>query len=328
MEAWNDKKEKKVLRRYRFMLTLKIIRVALMILFLFAMYMLVLSIAYDKTSKGEKLVAYSNLALDWSYPGITGYHHRLQSAEISPFFTQETSVQMYRRIGNEDVHVGELEVNKPFFTNLTSVRAQHERENDQPQFRFYLPDNPETGDDLDAGSHFGVWETLEKVHEGTVADLAFSTDEFLSPEDMFVLLEDYDLDVTWMPLYMGELDTFSEGWSGGSNEMTVEPWGLTHGREYDSDYRISSSIDLNEDYVQENQDMILENMNRLYDEDKKLAEAVFQTQHFKERIDYLEENGFNVYGAVVTGPTKELLKLQEVEDIRGAQLGEVTYWNW
>lgn len=44
---------------------------------------------------------------------------------------------------------------------------------------------------------------------------------------------------------------------------------------------------------------------------------------------YLQKvNGFMVYGAVVTGPTKELLRLQELEEIQGVQLGEITFWNW
>ncbi|WP_084221770.1 MULTISPECIES: anti sigma factor C-terminal domain-containing protein [Mesobacillus] len=38
--------------------------------------------------------------------------------------------------------------------------------------------------------------------------------------------------------------------------------------------------------------------------------------------------GFQVYGAVVTGPVKELLKLKENRQIQGANLGDMTYWNW
>ncbi len=81
-----------------------------------------------------------------------------------------------------------------------------------------------------------AWETLEKVHEGTVADLAFSTKDFISPEEMFELLKDYDIRINWMVLYMEELETFTEGWSGGSNSVSVAPWGLTHGSVYDKEY--------------------------------------------------------------------------------------------
>lgn len=37
--------------------------------------------------------------------------------------------------------------------------------------------------------------------EGTVAEMAFSTTEFMKPEELLASLQDYDLYVLWMPLY-------------------------------------------------------------------------------------------------------------------------------
>ncbi len=47
-----------------------------------------------------------------------------------------------------------------------------------------------------------------------------------------------------------------------------------------------------------------------------------------ERYDYVQENGLRVYGVVVTGPTRELLKLKELETIHSPALGEIRLWNW
>ena len=44
----------------------------------------------------------------------------------------------------------------------------------------------------------------------------------------------------------------------------------------------------------------------------------------RERLDYVRENGLKVYGAVITGPTKELLRLKEVKEIKYPVLGETT----
>ncbi|WP_391203762.1 anti sigma factor C-terminal domain-containing protein [Psychrobacillus sp. L4] len=55
---------------------------------------------------------------------------------------------------------------------------------------------------------------------------------------------------------------------------------------------------------------------------------MLDTSHLQERYDYLNEEGFQAYGAVVTGPVKELLKLKELKEVRSVQLGEITYWNW
>ena len=47
-----------------------------------------------------------------------------------------------------------------------------------------------------------------------------------------------------------------------------------------------------------------------------------------ERIEYLKSHGVNIYGMVVTGPTKELLKLKENTWIASIRLGEVRLWDW
>lgn len=63
-------------------------------------------------------------------------------------------------------------------------------------------------------------------------------------------------------------------------------------------------------------------------ERKSYYETFLGLDHLQERYDYLQEYGFQVYGAVVTGPVKELLKLKDVEEIQGVQLGKLEYWNW
>jgi hypothetical protein len=48
----------------------------------------------------------------------------------------------------------------------------------------------------------------------------------------------------------------------------------------------------------------------------------------QERIDYLNQNGIGIYGAVATGPSKEILKLKNEPWISGIIVGEVRFWNW
>ncbi|TKI02527.1 anti sigma factor C-terminal domain-containing protein, partial [Bacillus cereus] len=42
----------------------------------------------------------------------------------------------------------------------------------------------------------------------------------------------------------------------------------------------------------------------------------------------VKENGVKVYGIVITGPSKELLKLQNSPHVRYATLGDIEIWNW
>ncbi|MCW3491650.1 anti-sigma factor [Dethiobacter alkaliphilus] len=325
---WTEEKEKAILKRYRNTLTKKILQVVFALLILYMVYVLALNIAYDSTSKGDKLIAYTQLSLDWLYPGInSGTSPGFVRAEISPLMSQSVAIPFLRQIGGNEIEVGELQVEKPLFAR---PRIRHDiYTNMKPEFRFYLPVHPETNQTLSANQPHGVWETLDKVHEGTVADLAISTTAYMSPEDLIQLLEDLDIAISWMALYMGEFENFPVSWTGSGNSVSlINPWGLTHGSTYDDEYfRAIRVTRLSSHNIDEIKQMMLDNMRRLYQDDPKLAEAMFGP-NFKERLLFLEEEGFVVYGAVVTGPTKELLRLRELEEIQGVHLGEVQLWNW
>ena len=328
-EEWTEQKEKTVLRRYRYTLIYRIISVGILLFLVYTFYVLALTVAYDNTSRGEKLTMHAQLLVDWTHPGISSEHTPRFGSRISPLLTQSTSRPIYRKIGKEEINVGEFLVKKPLILSAVQRDYQFYQQNEQPRFNFYLPFDPETGDALGANQQPGVWETLEKVHEGTVADLAFSTKEYSSPEEIFALLDDYDIDVNWMALYMGELKTFSTGWQGSSDSISpFNPWGLTHGRSFNEDYMLTSTYYLAPENVEEVQGRMLTNMKRLYENDPSFADAIFGNPHFEERIGFLETEGFKVYGAVVTGPTKELLRLKELDEIHGEQLGKITFWNW
>ena len=45
-------------------------------------------------------------------------------------------------------------------------------------------------------------------------------------------------------------------------------------------------------------------------------------------LAYVEQNGVRLYGAVITGPVKELLTLREVPWVHDLRVGEVRLWNW
>lgn len=42
----------------------------------------------------------------------------------------------------------------------------------------------------------------------------------------------------------------------------------------------------------------------------------------------MKENGVNMFGVVVTGPTREILKLKDEQWVGGMKVGEVRLWNW
>lgn len=48
----------------------------------------------------------------------------------------------------------------------------------------------------------------------------------------------------------------------------------------------------------------------------------------QRRLAYLKKNGVQVYGAVVTGPVRELQKITENPEFRHVHLNRVEIWNW
>ncbi|HEU4964886.1 MAG TPA: anti sigma factor C-terminal domain-containing protein, partial [Bacilli bacterium] len=48
----------------------------------------------------------------------------------------------------------------------------------------------------------------------------------------------------------------------------------------------------------------------------------------KKRLEYINNFRLEVYGAVVTGPVRELEKLKAEKDFYHYELGPVEVWNW
>jgi hypothetical protein len=323
---WTKDKEKKILFKYRFTLTLKIIRIIAAVLFLFWLYMLVISISYDALGLDKKHIFYSRLAMDWTQPNLQEDFGGNESSEITPFFKQKISYPVYKMIGKEMELVGTKKMVKGIFSSNDTEYLEPKTEG---EYNFYLPEHPKTGTRLEANEDPSVWTKLEKVHEGTVAELSFSTKEYMTPEEMLEFLKPYDLDVLWMPLYTGELKEYEAGSWGSSNSLSVAPFGFTGGREANEDYNSLSKYSLEAKFSKLNKKLMLQQMETLLDnESTSYREYFLGLTHLEERYNYLRNEGFQVYGAVVTGPVKELLKLKENEQIQGAKLGDMAYWNW
>ncbi|WP_419959592.1 anti-sigma factor [Psychrobacillus sp. BM2] len=338
MMIWNEKKADEILakhkNRFSLRLTFKIIRVLVVIFIIYVVYMISLSMLYYASSIGEKTEFYQELAVDWTNPGITVGISSSTSNEITPFLTQKIEFPLIKRIGKEDYVVSQLNLRKTFITSFSYLEIEKSNtynNSSEGGFNFYLPYNPGTSSKLMGSETPDVWSKLEKIHEGNVAELAFSTDEYYSPSDVVQLLSLYDLDITWMPIYMGELKQYTEGsWGSGGDSISLgKPWGLSGARLANPDFNGGSLISiLDSSTVETSEHAMLENMNMMLDKNKRLAETLLGTDYLQERYDYLTEEGFQAYGAVVTGPVKELLKLKELNEIHSVQLGEITYWNW
>lgn len=331
MSNWTEEKEKKILTKYRFTLTFRILRITIAVLIAYFLVVSGMKWIIIQTTNPLKYAHDADTMLLITEPNIHIEYRFWVYPEIDSFFTQTIKYPIYKKVGNGEIEIGEVEIKKKLFQRKPTMTV-----NKKPQysntFEFYLPEDPTGGTPLDAPEKPGQWEKLEKVHEGTVAEMAFSMDRYYSMEELLTLLEGYDIHVLWMPLNVGERAfpymSSSGGEEGYINYVPGQGLGIGRVSTVDEEYRHSMSISRPfVDGAEQMRDIYLVNLQGLIEE-STFQEQIFTKEYLAKYYKGIEENDFQVYGAVVTGPVKELLKLKEVEGLRAAQVGDVTFWNW
>ncbi|WP_216831499.1 anti-sigma factor [Alkalihalobacterium elongatum] len=233
------------------------------------------------------------------------------------FFSADVKAHMQKVLGNEDKAVGELHGKMSFsslWTTVDWVDGQY-----LSKLYFLHPH------DLDRQPNYQetyaqTWEALDILPEGTVSELALSFDDLYSIDEVQSFLREFDIHIPWYAVHTGTED------EKGMYLTDKRIFGLFDHPTFDvsknSSFRSSGETIGNE--FKAGLQFLVEN-DRLA---KKFLWSLDGTVNFDEMYQYVEDNGVRTYGVVVTGPTKELLKIMENEQILYASLGEVTYWNW
>jgi len=329
MTEWSQENEKKILRKYRFTLTFRVLRVLLICFFIYALYIIGVSVVFDKARPDLKHIYNSLIALQWQHPNITGRDTSGLSSEITPFLIQKFSYPLEKQVGKEKVVVGEMHVEKSILDSNSSLSMDLPSTNTSQQFNFNLPEDPVTGKATASHLNNNIWKTLEKLPEGTVAEMAFSISTYKEPIELVKMIAPYDVQIVWMPLYTGEFKSFEPASSSyNSGSITIyDSFGLSGGLKVSDDYSHISQAQEIEYNVKDSQRWMLENMERLLTEKESYYEGFLGLHHLQERYDYIKKNGFQAYGAVVTGPAKRLWMLQDLEGISNEMLGDVELMN-
>jgi len=249
---------------------------------------------------------------------ISGVSWGQSSVEIKPYFTAQGTYALQKVVGKETKLVGNLKVNQ--FFNLINTNWDWQGGSYRDYLYFVYPSQnlTGTGQAIQGSSPASeeVWKALTILPEGTVAEMAVSFDTTYSINEIKEIFKDYDLDIYWYAVYTGLEDNEDLNKRGDPLFAFHGVWGF-------SDFH--QNIDLN------SQKKFLDNMKFLAENEeiaKKLSRGNRNNLQLDRRNDYLQKNGIKVYGVVVTGPTKELLKLRELPTIQRPALGDVALWNW
>lgn len=330
MTEWNKELEKKILKKSKFTLTLRILRILAAVFLIYVIYMFGLHFVQDKLNVVNKNQYYSSLVLEWTVPNVQADH--FTNDEITTIFgTNKFSFNLMKAVGGEYKVIGEANITKRLLNAFSEISYSTPGFEEYRNFRFTLPEDPRNSQKVDIEKSPNVWETLDKLPEGTVGELAFSTTEFMTPDELMKKLSKYDISVLWMPLYTGEFKNYKPtGWGQeGANGLQIfDLIGLTGGMDHRDNYTFSMrSLNLTESSIDDSERLMLKNMKDLLKESESYHEFL-GINNLDKKYEYLKDGGFTVYGAVITGPVKELLKLKNEPFLHKEQLGEVELWNW
>ncbi len=326
---WIENRRNSMIWRTRVMFLTNALGAAMLLFLLYSIYTSAIHIYLDRSGRSEQFNRAVLSVVELHEAGLRV--EKPANIEVTPFLTQKTTLKLYRDVGKWQVITGEVRAKLSISGKLTySVVRTSPYLNLDDRPAFILPysimfeetmeENPKTESDL---------KLLDQIGEGHVAQLSFSTKTLMPPEELLKLLEDYDLAVTGMPVYAGELKEFKVGYSlGGGKDYYVSHLSLKPRYGFREDNRLS----MWQFYFkpEEDQHMMSEHVEHMKsDIEWMINNASYNGEdEDKQRLAYIQKNGVQVYGANVTGPVKELQRLKERPEFREFRLGRIEVWNW
>ena len=229
------------------------------------------------------------------------------------FFSMNINFDVFKRIGKEDYKVGSYDIDflldQPDFPkrNLILDRPLDEYPSKETEFMVHpkatLPFSAYTG-----------WDMLKRIPDGSVAEIYVSLNQVMKPEELKESLPK-NMEIRWLAV-----DTGMDAAQVDQEGVPITPLG------YPAQYDPTTWSPFKTD---DNERAFLEILLQLKNNEAvatKVARA--KSLSLGSRLAYIKKHGINVYGAVITGPTEELRKLQDLQEIRAVKVGEVKLWNW
>ncbi|KOY17061.1 hypothetical protein AMS66_07935 [Paenibacillus xylanivorans] len=251
-----------------------------------------------------------------------------QPFEVTPFLTQKANLKIYRHVGSWEVITGEIQaelsISGKFNYTITNTGAYMNGSTPGP---FYLPYSLVDGKPVhDNSEDSSSQNKLRKIDDGHVAEMSLSLKNLASPDQLMQLLSDYDVGVSAMPIYSGELTEPDVSYSrAGMFDYNIPHLSLKPLSEFKENGTRWFNYFVPDDTGQM-QEQVQAMMSDLEWMSNHLEYSGAELD--KQRLAYLKKNGVQVYGAVVTGPVRELEKLTKVPEFQHFHLNRVEIWNW
>ncbi|KAJ50594.1 hypothetical protein CTM_16657 [Clostridium tetanomorphum DSM 665] len=250
---------------------------------------------------------------------------------IGSFFTAKITGELEKHIGSDYIRTGEININ--FFLGKIGYPKKNWL-NTQNNGLFFSYPKSSNNDAM-----VKDWKKLEKLPEGTVAEASISFDKFYETDEILKKFEHKQVSPVWFAVDTGfEYKDFIDEPIGfpynpiwHSDDMTLttktEKKGILFSKIVFKS-KSSPSVDAYGSGKLRNENFIktldfLNQHNKITSKVSSISKLDLQ-----KRIDYIHSNGVKIYGMVITGPSKEILKLKQEQWIKGINVGDVQLWNW
>lgn len=326
---FNDRKQRTMIKRGKWKARIQTALFALGMVILVTIVSSVLTAVYYSWGTPDRIDVYRNV-IDYTLT-VTEPYGELggTSTSAGPFFNLKATRDLKKRVGHETVKVGEMEVNFLFSKMGFPIREIFNDDRDtHSAFYYRRAQDPMMSD----------WKMLEKLPEGTVVSAYVSLAELMSTDELFNVTNERNFDLTWFAVDTGlEVD----------DEHYLEPIGFPNSPIWHDDDMILNSREVEEGilgskiiseshsspaYEEGDSQMLheqfLKTLYFLKAHEKKANNLVFDKLELEKRLQFLEKHGIKHYGVVITGPTKEILKLQNESWVGVIEVDDVSFWNW
>ncbi|MBP1990864.1 anti sigma factor C-terminal domain-containing protein [Paenibacillus eucommiae] len=351
--AWDEKKFKRMIWRTRLSIARSVVGTLLILVLIYSVYSIATQIYFESSGRNTKFVQYVSKLVETHEAGERLEQMSSSPVKLSTFLTQSVKLKLYRLVGDWEVVTGEITARKKIFGSITyTINKTEKYLRSNQHYAFIVPPglitngedgtgngtgtgasigtgsstSTSTSDSTASGAKNEVWDQLRHIDDGNVAELAFSTKAGMIPEQLRTRLASYQLHITGMPVFAGELKVWRPGnFSTAGADTFVSPVMLMPFVKYGDDGKSMHSLRYisQESELQESQEQLIKDLEWL-----TAAGNYWGVGDDEKRLSYLKEHGVQIYGAIVTGPVRELEKLQQEPDFINFQLGRVEIWNW
>jgi hypothetical protein len=326
-----EENQARIVRRGKWKARFQTALTALALVLAFTVAAAILTAVYYSWGEPDRVDVYRNvidhtLAVTdpYGYPGGTSTATKL-------FFGLEASRPLYKVVGKEQFEVGELGVHFLFsFLTRTDEHTYGRISRDVPAF--YYP----------GGAYAGMsdWDRLEALPEGTVASAYVSFDRLMETQGVLDAFANKHLDLLWLAVDTG--DDADKPHVGATLPLGFPRYPIWHDDDFtvtdESEQRlrfggkIVSRTAVSPEYEDNDagvlQRQFLKTLTFLAEHERLVNRMTANRLRIAERLEYIEQHGIRHYGAVITGPTKELLALRQEAWIAALKVDEVALWNW